>query len=136
MILGSVPNYPHGICDDIEGLAKIAKKYNIGLHIDGCLGGLVGTLHPKYKDLYSIDRDGVTSISIDHHKFGLAPKGVSSIFYKTRELRHCQYFISTTWTGGIYGTPSFPGSRSGFPTAGAWYSLTQLTKKQFKKNAE
>ena len=65
MILGSVPNYPHGICDDIEGLAKIAKKYNIGLHIDGCLGGLVGTFHSKYKDLYSIDRDGVTSISID-----------------------------------------------------------------------
>lgn len=84
MILGSAPNYPHGIEDPIEELAKIANKYNIGFHVDGCLGGFVGTFHPKYKHLYSLDREGVTSVSIDHHKFGLAPKGISSIFYKTK----------------------------------------------------
>lgn len=41
------------------------------------------------------------------------------------------YYINTNWIGGIYATPSFPGSRSGFPSAGAWYSLTQVGKKVF-----
>ena len=129
MTVASAPNYPHGIIDPIDKIAKIAKKHNIGCHVDGCLGGFVGTFHPKYKDLYSLDRDGVTSVSIDHHKFALAPKGISNIFYKTKELRHCQYFQVVDWTGGLYATPSFPGSRSGFASAGAWYSMTQLTKK-------
>ena len=40
------------------------------------------------------------------------------------------------WKGGLYGTFSLPGSRSGFASAAAWYSLTQITKKGFKENAE
>ena len=95
MILGSAPNYPHGIIDPIETLAKIAKKRNIGFHVDGCLGGFVGAFNKELKHLYSLDRDGVTSVSLDHHKFALAPKGISTVFYKTKELRHAQYFINT-----------------------------------------
>ncbi len=95
MVMGSVPNYPHGIIDPIDKIAKIAKKHKIGCHVDGCLGGFVGVFHPDFKDYYSMDRDGVTSISLDHHKFGLAPKGISTIFYKTRELRQAQYYVNT-----------------------------------------
>ena len=84
MIAGSAPNYPHGIIDPIEKLAKIAKKKNVGMHVDGCLGGLVGLFDDNLKKIYSLDRDGVTSVSLDHHKFGLAPKGISTIFYKTK----------------------------------------------------
>ena len=84
MIFGSAPNYPHGIVDPIDKLAKIAKKYDVGMHVDGCLGGFVGTFHKEYKHLYSLDRDGVTSVSLDHHKFALAPKGLSAIIYKTK----------------------------------------------------
>lgn len=62
----------------------MAKKKKVGFHIDGCLGGLIGVFDEKLKNLYSLDRDGVTSISLDHHKFGLAPKGVGTIFYKTK----------------------------------------------------
>ena len=45
------------------------------------------------------------------------------------------YYINTDWIGGIYATPSFPGSRSGFSSAGAWYSLTQVGRKVFIENA-
>lgn len=45
------------------------------------------------------------------------------------------YYINTDWVGGIYATPSFPGSRSGFASAGAWYSLTHIGRKQFLDNA-
>ena len=40
-LYASYPNYPHGIIDPIEDIAKLAKKYKVGFHIDGCLGGLV-----------------------------------------------------------------------------------------------
>lgn len=44
------------------------------------------------------------------------------------------YYINTEWCGGLYGTPSFCGSRSGFASAGAWYALTQNTKNTYKYN--
>ena len=40
-IVGSFPSYPHGAEDDIEGLSDIAVNYNIPLHVDCCLGGLL-----------------------------------------------------------------------------------------------
>ena len=45
------------------------------------------------------------------------------------------YFVYSDWIGGLYGTPSFVGSRPGFASAGAWYALTQIGKKQFTENA-
>lgn len=39
--MGSYPNYPHGIIDPIREIAKLAKKHDIGMHIDGCLGGFI-----------------------------------------------------------------------------------------------
>jgi len=41
MIVGSVPNFPHGAIDPIPELAKIAKSKDIGLHVDCCLGGFI-----------------------------------------------------------------------------------------------
>lgn len=136
MLFASAPNYPHGIIDPIPEIAKLAKKYKIGCHVDGCLGGFVGTFHPDTKHLYSLDREGVTSVSLDHHKFALAPKGISTVFYKTAELRQAQYYVNTEWKGGLYGTPTFPGSRSGFASAAGWYSLTQVGMKEFKQRAK
>lgn len=42
------------------------------------------------------------------------------------------YYIKTDWCGGLYGTPSFCGSRNGFASAGAWYAFTRNTKKLYK----
>ena len=132
LLIGSYPNYPHGICDPIHQIAKLAKKKKIGFHIDGCLGGFVAAFLKDHQHNISLDIDGVTSVSLDHHKFGLAPKGVSCVIYKHKELRSCQYYVNTDWMGGVYATPSFPGSRSGFATAGAWYMLTHVGKKAYQ----
>ena len=45
------------------------------------------------------------------------------------------YFVYSDWIGGLYGTPSFVGSRAGFASAGAWYALTHVGKKQYTENA-
>lgn len=41
MLYGSAPSYPYGVIDNISGLSKLAVRYNIGLHVDCCLGGFV-----------------------------------------------------------------------------------------------
>jgi sphinganine-1-phosphate aldolase len=41
MMYSSAPNYPYGTIDDIAGMSKIALQYNIGLHVDCCLGGFI-----------------------------------------------------------------------------------------------
>lgn len=40
-IVGSAPGYPHGVIDNIEELAKIAQQHDVGMHVDGCLGGFL-----------------------------------------------------------------------------------------------
>jgi sphinganine-1-phosphate aldolase len=41
MMYASAPSYPHGAIDPIKEMGAIAVKYNIGLHVDCCLGGFV-----------------------------------------------------------------------------------------------
>ena len=56
---------------------------------------------------------GVTSISVDTNKYGFAPKGNSIILYRSKALRHYQYFVQPDWSGDVYGSPSMAGSRPG-----------------------
>jgi len=52
MIAGSAFEYSYGIQDKIEELAELALRYNIGFHVDCCLGGLflpfVNMIEPGY----------------------------------------------------------------------------------------
>lgn len=64
--------------DDIERIAKLARKYKIPLHVDACLGGFLVIFmkragYPLPKFDFSVK--GVTSISADTHKYGFTPKG-------------------------------------------------------------
>jgi glutamate/tyrosine decarboxylase-like PLP-dependent enzyme len=126
MIYASAPCYPQGVVDDIAGLGDLALRYNVGLHVDACLGGFV---LPFYRDGVQFDfaaSKGVTSISIDTHKYGMAAKGTSVVLYRHAELRHEQYFSYADWTGGLYATPTLAGSRPGGLSVAAWASLVSL----------
>lgn len=68
---------------------------------------------------------GVTSISVDTHKYGFAPKGNSTVLYRSDAFRKHQYFISPDWSGGVYASPSIAGSRPGALIAGCWASLVK-----------
>lgn len=77
-VVGSAPNYPYGVIDDIEKITKLARKYKVPMHVDGCLGGFLIVFmkragYPLPKFDFSIK--GVTSISCDPHKYGFTPKG-------------------------------------------------------------
>lgn len=130
IILGSAANFPYGTIDDIEALSKLAVRYNIPLHVDCCLGSFVIAFYEKAtgKKLAPFDfrLPGVTSISCDTHKYGFAPKGSSVIMYRSPEYRKYQYYISSDWVGGLYGSPTLAGSRPGALTVGAWATMIYL----------
>ncbi|KAI5370244.1 Putative pyridoxal phosphate-dependent decarboxylase, pyridoxal phosphate-dependent transferase [Septoria linicola] len=129
LLVGSAPNFPHGIVDDIPALSRLATKHKLPLHVDCCLGSFVIAFLSK-AGFPSPDFDfrvpGVTSISVDTHKYGFAPKGNSVVLYRTAELRRYQYYICETWSGGVYASPNMAGSRPGALIAGCWASLMRF----------
>ncbi|KAF8547233.1 PLP-dependent transferase [Imleria badia] len=81
----SAINFPDGNQDDIVALGGLAARYNIGLHVDCCLGsfiapfleqaGLADGENGRYKLMpFDFRVRWVTSISQDTHKYGFAPK--------------------------------------------------------------
>lgn len=129
LLVGSAPQYPHGIIDPIEELGKIAIEHELPLHVDACLGGFIIPFLQKIgRDIPPFDFrvEGVTSISADLHKYGYAAKGVSSILYKSPDLRHMQYFAYADWPGGIFVSPTATGTRPGGAIASAWAVLQYL----------
>lgn len=126
LLVGSAPNFPHGIIDDISALSKLALRKKIPLHVDCCLGSfLVPCLEKAGFETEPFDFrcKGVTSISCDTHKYGFAPKGNSTLLYRDAKLRAYQYYVSPDWTGGVYASPSIAGSRPGALIAGCWASM-------------
>lgn len=127
MLVASAPQFPHGIIDPVEAIAKLGLANNIPVHVDACLGGF---LIPFMKDAgHELDEKfdftvpGVTSISADTHKYGYAPKGTSVVLYSDKKYIHHQYSIHTDWPGGIYASPTLPGSRPGALIATCWTAL-------------
>lgn len=128
-LVASAPSFPQGVMDPIPALGAIATKYDIGLHVDACLGGL---LLPFMKKLgidvppFGFDVPGVSSISTDLHKNGYAAKGASAILYNDAQLRRYQFFVSSNWPGGLQASPTMLGTRPGGAVAAAWAALMLL----------
>lgn len=129
LIVGSAPQYPHGVVDPIERIATLARKHKIPCHVDACIGGFFLPWAERLGypiPLWDFRVPGVTSISADVHKFGYAPKGASVIVYRDMEHLKHQFFVSTDWPGGIYASPTVAGTRPGGAIAGAWAALMAM----------
>ncbi|NP_001082938.1 sphingosine-1-phosphate lyase 1 [Danio rerio] len=134
MLVCSAPQFPHGIMDPVEEVAKLAVKYNIPFHVDACLGGFLIVFMEKagFKLApFDFRVKGVTSISADTHKYGYAPKGSSVVLYSNRKFRHYQYFVAPDWQGGIYASPSMAGSRPGGIIAACWATMMHMGEKGY-----
>ena len=137
-IVGSAGNYPYGLIDPLDSLSDIAQKHGLGLHVDGCLGGFILPWIEKLGyDIPPFDfrLPGVTSMSADTHKYGYALKGTSVVLYRNNNLRRYQYFNVPDWPGGMYGSPTAAGSRSGGLTAATWASMVYLGEEGYTRAA-
>ena len=139
-LVGSFPNFPHALNDDIESLSKLGLKYNIPVHCDCCLGGFLVAFHERAGITETPGFDfrlkGVTSISADLHKYGLCPKGISLLLFSKHEFRQNLFFVYPRWPGGTYITPGFEGSRTGALIAASYAILTSMGMKFYADSAK
>lgn len=129
LIVGSAPQYPQGVIDDIPAIAAFAASVDANCHVDACMGGFVLPFVERLgREVAPWDFrvEGVTSISADIHKLGYAPKGVSVILHRSKALRKYQTFVFDDWLGGFYASPNLQGTRSGLPMAAAWAVMSHL----------
>jgi glutamate/tyrosine decarboxylase-like PLP-dependent enzyme len=129
LVVGSAPQYPQGVVDPIPAIAERAASVGANCHVDACMGGFVlpfAEMLGRGVPPWDFRVDGVHSISADIHKLGYAPKGVSVILHRTKELRRYQTWVFDGWLGGFYGSPNLQGTRSGLPMAAAWAVMQHL----------
>ena len=129
MLVGSTPQFAHGVIDPISDLAQLAQENGLWLHVDACVGGFIA---PFARALgrpippFDFSVPGVSSMSADLHKYGFTAKGASTFLLSDQS--HCKYqvFEFDEWSRGHYSSPTIPGTRPGGPIAAAWAVLNYL----------
>jgi glutamate/tyrosine decarboxylase-like PLP-dependent enzyme len=123
LLVGSAGSYAHGVVDDIPALGRLALEHGLMLHVDGCIGAF---LLPYFKQFgqdtvdFDLSVPGVTSISMDLHKYCYAPKGASVVLYKSPVIRRHQLFACADWTGYTMINATVQSTKGAGPLAGAW----------------
>lgn len=139
LVVGSAPSYAHGVVDPIPALAELARSRGALMHVDACVGGFA---LPFLRDVgvdvpaFDFTVTGVTSMSVDVHKYGYAPKGVSVLLQARRELRDAQYYACATWTGYSIVNSSILGSKSTASLGAAAALLGFLGKEGYRAMAK
>ncbi len=129
LLVASAPSYAHGVMDPITEIGELALELGVALHVDACIGGW---LLPYFARLgrdvpvFDFRVPGVTSISMDLHKYGFCPKGASVVLYREAAMRSHQAFACADWTGYSVVNLTMLSSKSGGPVAAAWATLNYL----------
>ncbi len=129
LVACSAPAYPYGVVDPVAEVAAVAAERGVRCHVDACFGGWtlpylrrLGVPVPAFD--FSVP--GVTSVSVDLHKYAYVPKGVSVLLHRSDELRAAQYFAYADWPGYTVVNPTIASTRSGGPIAAAYATLRHL----------
>lgn len=123
LLVGSAPSYAHGVVDPIDGLSELGRRRGLLLHVDACIGGFLLPYFARLGEqvpVFDFRLPGVTSISVDLHKYAYAAKGASVLLHRNKQLREHQLFACADWPGYAVINPTVQSSKSGGPLAGAW----------------
>ncbi|NEA32648.1 aminotransferase class V-fold PLP-dependent enzyme [Streptomyces sp. SID13031] len=123
LVVASAPSYAHGVVDPIPEVAELASARGIRCHVDACIGGwILPYLRADGIEVAPFDFavPGVTSISVDLHKYAYTPKGASILLHRTPGLRRPQYFAHADWPGYTMLNSTMQSTKSGAPLAAAW----------------
>jgi glutamate/tyrosine decarboxylase-like PLP-dependent enzyme len=127
LVVASAPSYAHGVVDPVGPIGAAAAAAGVRCHVDACIGGWILPYAARLgRDVppWTFAVDGVTSISVDTHKYAYAPKGTSLLLHRTPALRRPQFFASAAWPGYTMLNSTMQSTKSGGPLAGAW-AVTQ-----------
>lgn len=129
MLVGSAPNFPHGIIDPIAELGKVAEEKGVWLHVDACVGGYFAPF-ARMNGVPVPDFDfavpAVKSMSADLHKYGYCAKGASTVLFRSADLYKHMPFTLSDWSGAPMKTPTLAGTRPGGAISAAWAVMNVL----------
>ena len=136
-IVGIAGSTEYGTIDDIGALSRIAIKEDLFLHVDAAFGGLV---IPFLKELgyetegFDFSIDGVSSITVDPHKMGLAPIPGGCLLVKDKS--YVKYVETRTpyLTEKTHYTLS--GTRTGASAAAVYAILSLLGREGYRENVK
>ena len=129
LVVVSAPSYAHGVVDPVAPVAAAAAARGVRCHVDACIGGWV---LPYFRRLgvdvpdFDLSVPGVTSLSVDLHKYAYCPKGTSVLLHADASLRRPQFFASARWPGYTMLNSTLQSTRSGGPLAAAWAVLRHV----------
>lgn len=128
LVVVSAPSYAHGVVDPVPEIASAAGARGIRCHVDACIGGWVLPFldDDPARPAWTFAVDGVTSVSVDLHKYGYAPKGTSLLLHRSAALRRSQVFAWGDWPGYTVVNPTLQSTRPGGPLAGAWTAVRAI----------
>jgi tyrosine decarboxylase / aspartate 1-decarboxylase len=135
-IVGVAGTTEMGKVDPIEELSNICLENYIYLHVDAAFGGYtIPFLKEAGYDLPKFDfsLQGVSSITIDPHKMGLAPIPTGGILFRERKYLESMAIETPYLTEDMQST--VVGTRSGAAAAATWALLKHLGKDGYCKIA-
>lgn len=138
MLYGSAPTYSLGVIDPITELSDLARTHGLWLHVDACVGGILGPFvralgHPVPE--FGLALPGVTSVSADLHKSGYTAKGASVVLFRTAEHQAAGRYDFDDWPTGLYSVNTFTGTRPGGAIAAAWAVMNFLGEAGYRRIA-
>ncbi len=139
LVVASAPSYAHGVVDPVPEIAAAAAAAGVRCHVDACIGGWVLPFAERLGrpvPPWDFRVPGVTSISLDLHKYGYTPKGASLLLHRTPALRRAQYFASARWPGYTMLNSTTQSTRSGGPLAAAWAVVSTIGEEGYLRLAE
>ena len=129
LVVASAPSYAHGVIDPVEPIALAAKAAGVRCHVDACIGGWVLPYlraDEPNQQAWTFAVDGVTSLSLDLHKYAYTPKGVSILLHASADLRRGHLFASARWPGYTMLNTTVQSTKSGGPLAAAWAVVNHI----------
>ena len=137
MVVVSAPSYPLGVVDPVAPIAAAAAAAGTLCHLDACIGGWVLPFIREAEGLVPVDLStpGVTSVSVDLHKYGYAPKGASVLLHRDADLRRWHWFATADWPGYPVVNPTLLSTRPGGPPAVAWAFVHRIGRTGYRELA-
>ncbi len=139
VIVANAYSYPHGVLDPVAELAGLALERGIDCHVDACIGGFIlPFLEELGEDIppWDFRVEGVTTISVDVHKYGYVPKGASAVLHRDDSWARLQPFFYDQWGAGLYATPAIAGARAAAPIIAAWAVIEYLGRDGYRSLVE
>lgn len=135
-IVGIAGSTELGTVDPILELSEITGNKGIYLHVDAAFGGFV---LPFMKELgydtpaFDFKLEGVSSITVDPHKMGMAPIPAGGVLFRDSEALESISFKVPYLSGGEAVHSTIIGTRPGASTIAVWALLKHLGREGYRR---